>query len=515
MTRRAPGAGSYREKSPGIWEIRLTLADGARRSRTVPAADEPALLAILNGVLEELADGNVAPVGGLTLRVTSDRFIQRLKAERSRSYKVYEGRWRNHILDAPFIDELLPNITQRAVRAWGKSLKSKRVKYTKSLRTITARGAKQIVGLLSTIFSDAIDEGLIDTNPALGLKAQRGSTKSTKKKWDVLTSSEIVALETSHGLTEAERARLLFAIGTGLRAGEQFALRLADVHLDGLQPYVRVRFGTPNGPPKSGEERDVWLFGIGLDAARQQVELVKGLPNKHALLFPDLDGDFYPSKNLVEWLRPRLAVVGVKRRMLWHWLRHTFATATICGFWGEHWPIAMVGGQLGHSGTYMTETYAHLLPSAVAEQAEKTQRAMIAKGTAKGTAVVAVQDQLETEVVGCEERQRSGFSEFALKLLKLLEAMDAEGGKSPSHLLQTAHAIILTTASGAVVLGEECDSFSSESLASPLVNYAILRAALRTLTAEPDHKMGRALALASLIHQAATAPDSRSSGGAR
>jgi len=57
---------------------------------------------------------------------------------------------------------------------------------------------------------------------------------------------------------------MAFALGTGLRAGEQFNLELVDMRVDGDHPSVIVRYGSKGKPPKNGKIRHVPLFGLGL-----------------------------------------------------------------------------------------------------------------------------------------------------------------------------------------------------------------------------------------------------------
>ncbi len=67
--------------------------------------------------------------------------------------------------------------------------------------------------------------------------------------------------------------------------------------------------------------------------------------------------------------------LGAEREVWWHLLRHTCATALLCGWWGKKWSLEEVGKLLGHSSTRTTEMYAHLLDSALVQLAAETHEA--------------------------------------------------------------------------------------------------------------------------------------------
>jgi hypothetical protein len=88
-------------------------------------------------------------------------------------------------------------------------------------------------------------------------------------------------------------ALIEFAFGAGLRAGELGALRLTDLHVDGADRSVTVRYGGALAEPtKRGKSRYVPLFGRSLDAMRRWLATLPTYApeNPHGLVFPTPSG---------------------------------------------------------------------------------------------------------------------------------------------------------------------------------------------------------------------------------
>lgn len=232
--------------------------------------------------------------------------------------------------------------------------------------------ARNALNLLRQCFEAALDDEKIDANPAARVRVKaRGTTETT---WDYLRLDEQRQLLTCTKIRERDRAMRGFAIGTGLRWGEQRVLELADVHLDGDAPYVFVhRSVTKKGATKNQRHREVPLFGIGLAAARALVELNSRRHNPRGLLCVPKRGEAYLGAN-----GPRLAgslkAARIDRPVRWHDLRHTCASSLISGVWGRKWSLIEIRDFLGHSTITLTERYAHLAGTIVSDAAAEMSR---------------------------------------------------------------------------------------------------------------------------------------------
>ena len=139
---------------------------------------------------------------------------------------------------------------------------------------------------------------------------------------------------------------VLLSLNTGLRRGELFGLRWADIDL----PHEML---TVRGPKaKSGNTRHIPLN----EEARVVLEVWRASTvNPEALVFPARDGG--PLDNVRSSWAGVLRAAGVER-FRWHDLRHTFASRLIMA--GVD--LNTVRELLGHSSYQMTLRYAHLAP---------------------------------------------------------------------------------------------------------------------------------------------------------
>jgi integrase len=347
--------------------------------------------AVANGAVELLAAGDRTRTPGVTLREYGNRWLDEAEVEGDHSIAHRRSRWQ-HVLSAPFVDMPLVAITRPVVVAWIKALGRSRVKRGRGpgakLRPISRNHVSGIVGGLALILDAALDEGLIDTNPARGIRKRRKKGEQRKhdedmaEVWTYLDIEEQTRVTTDPAIPEADRLIIAVAIGTGMRQGEQWNLELPDVHVDGPNPYIVVRWGSKGRRPKNGKIRTVPLFGLALGAFRRWLEILPTYAPKNPLrlAFPQPSGARRgPSKHLhrgtggkVDGFRLALAAAGIERHVRWHDLRHTCASSLISGFWGRTWEAIEVRDFLGHQHVTVTERYAHLAPAALASKAALT-----------------------------------------------------------------------------------------------------------------------------------------------
>ncbi len=166
-------------------------------------------------------------------------------------------------------------------------------------------------------------------------------------------------------------AAIYLAVLTGLRLGELFALRWADLDL-GPEPVVRVRGSLQRVKgqltilePKTRESvRDVAVGRLGAEALRRhrarQVEerLRAGSSWEDGdLVFPNVWGRFTPPDYFVRQEFRRIVDRAALPRMRFHDLRHTFATLQLNG----KQPLKIVSEMMGHTRVAITQDlYTHV-----------------------------------------------------------------------------------------------------------------------------------------------------------
>ena len=200
--------------------------------------------------------------------------------------------------------------------------------------------------LISGIFRWAISVGKLNRNPLADLPRYEESEGRVR----YLRDDEERRLRSVIQVDCKEREpELDLAIATGMRLGEQFTLRWADV--DRENRVARV-------DGKSGE-RNIILSEDAI-AALDELEKQTGATE---FVTPGATGpEQIPS---VDWFAGAIKKADVKN-FRWHDLRHTFASRHAM----SGTDILTISKLLGHASVVMTMKYAHLMPSHLREAAE-------------------------------------------------------------------------------------------------------------------------------------------------
>jgi len=225
---------------------------------------------------------------------------------------------------------------------------------------------------LSTVLSDAVDDGYLATNPAFGAGRKRG------KKAEALTQAE--RLQKIRPLSWADRDALLAAVAsdrrhyalfatlvkTGLRPGEGFALRPMDI--DFKNQTLRVeRAATDDGQVKDTKTHEIRTVDITPDLAATlkrhltwlRAEALQNGSGEPEWLFPRVDGALMNKDYAAGVFGKILKRAGLPHYRVYD-LRHTFASLLLA----ESAPITYVSAQLGHSSPATTmRFYARWIPS--------------------------------------------------------------------------------------------------------------------------------------------------------
>lgn len=218
------------------------------------------------------------------------------------------------------------------------------------LQQVSPKTTKNVLGVLSALFRDAVAWGYCERNPCASLRALRAPPPS-HAWWTAEESDRFLATVAEH--EPAHLALFTLALRAGLRRGELVALRWEDVDLTNRHVHVRRSYSEGvEGTPKSGIARTVPLTQQSVGALQQHPRHVDGL------VFGRVSGGHANADWWKKVLDRNIKRAGV-RPVRFHDLRHSFASqlvATGC-------PLPVVQRYLGHSDVQTTMVYSHLAPT--------------------------------------------------------------------------------------------------------------------------------------------------------
>lgn len=218
---------------------------------------------------------------------------------------------------------------------------------------------------LSSILNNAIDDGLISSNPCARM---RRYYENRRKQINPLSVSE------AEDLLNNARAQLkylfyalfLLLLRSGIRIGEALALEWDDIDFKKRTAKINKNWDYIRrimGPPKNNKPREVYLTPMvvkalkKIKAKRKVVSLDESQP-----IFADSQGDRLEHKVIYRALHKI-----IPRKIRIHDLRHTYATLRVAK--GDN--IVDVSNQLGHHNAGFTlKVYAHWMPGEHKEQVD-------------------------------------------------------------------------------------------------------------------------------------------------
>lgn len=346
------------EKHGKIYRVRDTV--GGRKETISPKGGFPNKTSAKQWMIGLLADKSrgeyIDPrAGQILLADWLEAWWPAYAASLKPSAKVSaEGILRRYIRPA-FAQDTLDDITPMDVQAWTAQLLSgKHAGASKPLSVKTVRNAH---GLLHKVFSEAIRQRLIKSNPC----QRTGLPERTHHETRFLTEPEAERLLAAIG--EHYRPLVLLLLATGLRWGEAAGLKVANI--DVLARSLRVVETMQElastaelvfVPPKSRMSRRTVSFPASVAG-----ELVPLVANKgrDELVFRAHQGG--PVRYRVfrrTWVKA-IAAAGLDGLRI-HDTRHTHAAWLI----SAGVPLTAISRRLGHASIMVTsDMYGHLLPS--------------------------------------------------------------------------------------------------------------------------------------------------------
>jgi integrase len=227
---------------------------------------------------------------------------------------------------------------------------------------------------LRVILNHAMDDGLVDRNPAVRL-GKFTITEKPKAQAQALTREEVEQfLQATQEICPDYYPLFLTAVRGGLRRGELVALRWGDIQFGTSEEdpnryiyvqrnYVQGAFTTPKSkkPRRVDLSRELRKTLLELRDKRLLDAFLEGESSiADELVFPSQTGDtVLDPDNLVHYyFLPALEKAGL-RKIRFHDLRHTFGSLLI----QDGASLTYVKEQMGHSSIQVTvDVYGHLIP---------------------------------------------------------------------------------------------------------------------------------------------------------
>lgn len=336
--------GTVEELPSGRFRARKKNAAGRYKSLPGTFATRDLALAALGEPLPKIGMAE-------TLNEFGELYLERRAKSGIRDIRTDRNRWKVAVTKDPIGDIAIKKLKVSDVRDFRDRLISSGLKST----TVS-----NVLNLLRVCLEDAVERETITRNPAREVRLNRSSQAVTEDTWTVLDPDEqLIVLRTVLQHCPDEWHAVAFALSSGVRPGEQWALRWQDVDLPGRVVVIRqsARWGKIR-PTKTGKGRRVPLTTLAVQAIEEALlRRKKGC----VWVFPTPRTNTLRATDHPRRWQKWLALSGITRRVRWYDLRHTCATALLAGWWDRRWSLDEVRQMLGHSTVKITERYAHLL----------------------------------------------------------------------------------------------------------------------------------------------------------
>jgi integrase len=325
-----------KQKGSGIWWIRWTDAEGAKRREK--AGTRSAAEKLLAKRHTQKIEGIKLPENlrsrAVTFRDLCDDALIHSRAENS-AKQTYE-------LDLR-IRQILPVFGSRPADAIRKNEIVSWLTEQAAARNWAASSRNRWQATFSLIFRVGIDNEKIERNPAARIRRKTEGGGRVR----FLSDAEEAALRTAIERRFPEfLPHLLLSIHTGMRMSEQYGLRWIQVDFERRQIHLPRT--------KNGDPRIIPLNAVAVGALK---ELRGGRkPAGNDPVFPSIrSGDTLQGAR--GWFPTALEAAGIEG-YTWHCNRHTFASRLVMA--GVD--LRTVAELLGHRTLQMVMRYSHLAP---------------------------------------------------------------------------------------------------------------------------------------------------------
>ena len=333
--------------------------------------------------LTTVHDGSYRELQEITFADFADKWLKEyvLGAVKRTTYQAYESHLRVH---------LKPAFGALALRA----LRKETIQGYIASRLVAKAAPKSVKNhlvVLKEMLKYAVEWHYLVVNPATGVKAPH----IEREEMDFLRPAEVLHLLT--GVSEEGGEPFIkpgwyvpikLAIFSGLRQGEQFALRVGDLDFHNGQVRVSRTLSWDDKRRAAGEARyhftspkskkSVRNVDLPPDLLEDIRRYVAGLPDQEPerLLFPSAAGTPLDPKNVVDRIFKTALTRAGLRSLRWHDLRHTYASLQLAA----EANIKYLSQQLGHADVGITlNRYSHLLQDSHPAQAAKLSNLVFAR----------------------------------------------------------------------------------------------------------------------------------------
>ena len=261
---------------------------------------------------------------------------------------LVDNHLRKHIL--PFFgDRPIAGIRSSHLQSWVRD----------RTQVLAPSTVEAVYGRLVTILRAAVQERIIATNPAVGIKLPKVVNVP------VVPLPVVSVTAWAEEMPERDRALIVVGAGLGLRQGEAFGLTVDRV--DFLRRTVRIDqqviqpdAGPPELTPKLKSDASYRTLPLPVFVAEALARhLGQFKPGPFGLIFTDEKGEMLRRKRWNEVLAGAVGRSGIRADATFHDLRHFYASALI--FAGQS--VKVVQARLGHASAMETlDTYGHLWP---------------------------------------------------------------------------------------------------------------------------------------------------------
>lgn len=234
---------------------------------------------------------------------------------------------------------------------------------------------RNILRALNTILNHAVEDGVLETNPATKLGRFTKTDKAQVQPIALSRDESELFLESTRHVCPQYYPLFLMALRAGLRRGELIAMQWGDIQFganeDDSNRYIMVqrnfvvgKFTTPKSKKSRRVDLSKQLRSVLLELRDRRLleAFLKGKNNiLDELIFPSEAGTVLDPKNLYNrYFLPAVERAGL-RTFRMHDLRHTFGSLLI----QDGASLAYVKDQMGHSSIQITvDIYGHLIPGA-------------------------------------------------------------------------------------------------------------------------------------------------------